>query len=122
MNDLAFVIEDNPDLATIFSQALKSVGFEPHIIADGQVAMDELAVTRPGLIVLDMHLPHQSGETILETIRADDRLATIPVIIATADTSVPMSASAEQADLVLIKPVSFSQLRDLAKRLRSTIT
>jgi CheY-like chemotaxis protein len=72
-------------------------------------------------VVLDLHLPHVSGEDLLAQIRSDDRLAHTRVMLATADPLMAESLRAK-ADLVLIKPISFSQLRDLSKRLRSAST
>lgn len=112
---LALIIEDEPDLATIFSEALKSAGFETQIIADGQVALDELETLTPNVVVLDLHLPHVSGKDILEQIRADDRFEQTHVLIATADASMAEMLE-DQADLVLLKPISFLQLQALAER------
>ncbi|MGC9468676.1 MAG: response regulator [Anaerolineae bacterium] len=110
------VIEDNPDLATIFCEALQAAEFETRIIDDGQEALEYLATARPDLIVLDLHLPHTSGDTILREIRSNERLAGIRVVIATADPQMAESLD-KDSDLVLLKPVSFNQLRDLAARL-----
>ncbi len=112
----ALIIEDDEDLSIIFTEALRLAGFDTKTIRDGQVAMDELDMCEPIVIVLDLHLPHVSGLEILAKIRADDRLKNAKVIIATADPR--MSDLAEDADFVLIKPISFAQLRDLSARLR----
>jgi len=114
---LALIIEDDTKLAHIFAEALRAAKFETEIIKDGHSALDRLAATTPAVVVLDLHLPEESGETILHQIRADERLAETRVMVATAD---PYLAEVlrSQADLVLIKPISFGQLRDLAKRLR----
>ena len=53
--------------------------------------------------------------------RADGRLSATRVLITTADPSTAQVLE-DQADLVLIKPVSFTQLRDLAARLVLTIS
>ena len=111
----ALIIEDEPDLATIFSEALKTAGFETKIIADGQVALNELETTTPDVVVLDLHLPRVSGRDILEQIRADDRFAQTHVLIATADASMAEILE-DKADLVLLKPISFMQLQVLAER------
>ena len=118
MNDpLALIIEDDPDLATIFAKALQAAEFEAEIIRDGQTARARLADTQPAVVVLDMHLPHVSGEAILRQIRADARLAKTRIIVATADALMGEKFQ-EDADLILLKPISFGQMRDLAKRLR----
>jgi DNA-binding response OmpR family regulator len=117
MNErFAMIIEDNEDLAIIFAEALQAAGFDTGIIQDGETALTRLEDCVPTIIILDLHLPYVSGEDILKRIRVDERLAETRVIIATAD---PRMADMlkNQADLVLLKPISFGQLRDLAARL-----
>lgn len=117
---VALIIEDDVDLADIFSDALQAAQFKTEIIADGAVAQKRLQEMIPQLVVLDLHLPHVSGETILRQIRSTPALAKVKVVIASAD---PITADmlSPESDLVLIKPVSFSQLRDLAQRLKATL-
>jgi chemosensory pili system protein ChpA (sensor histidine kinase/response regulator) len=114
---LAFVIEDEPSLATIFALALDKAGYRVEIIREGRQALKQLAVTEPYIVILDLHLPYVSGESILQYIRNDSRLAKTQVIITTAD-ALQAELLHKKADLVLLKPVSFQQLRDLAARLR----
>jgi DNA-binding response OmpR family regulator len=119
-NPLALIIEDDVDLAAIFAEAVQSAEFEVESIQDGDQALIRLASIVPAVVVLDLHLPHIGGEQILNHIRADSRLANTRIMVATAD-PVKADTLVEQADLVLIKPISFSQLRDMAKRLRLTV-
>ncbi len=114
---LALIIEDDADLSTIFAQALQAAEFETEIAEDGQVATTRLNETIPSVVVLDLHLPHVSGRDILDQIRTDPRLQDTRVMLATADPAMAETLRTE-ADLILIKPISFGQLRDLAKRLR----
>lgn len=119
MSELALIIEDDEDLANIFAEALRGVGFEVEHVADGQVAQARLkSGTAPYIILLDMHIPHISGADLLTNIiRKDERLAKTIVIITTADARMG-EAYNEQADFVMIKPISFVQLRDLTSRLK----
>ena len=119
MNNLALIIEDDEDLANIFAEALRGVGFEVEHVADGQVAQQRLKTgSAPYIILLDMHIPHISGADLLTNIiRKDERLANTIVIITTADARMG-EAYTEQADFVMIKPISFVQLRDLTSRLK----
>jgi DNA-binding response OmpR family regulator len=120
-NPLALIVEDDPKLAAIFAEALRLAGFEAEIAPDGYTARARLTATTPAVVVLDLHLPHVSGEDLLAQIRSDDRLAQTRVILATADPLMAESLRAK-ADLVLIKPISFNQLRDLSKHLHSAST
>lgn len=118
-NPLALIIEDDADLANIFAEALQAAEFATEIIAAGDVALERLRVTVPVVVVLDLHLPKVSGMEILPQIRADERLAKTRVIVATADPVMGDSLT-DIADIVLIKPISFGQLRDMAARLKPT--
>ena len=115
--NLAFVIEDNADLSEIFSRALQTAGFEVESILDGLIAQTRLKEMIPNVIVLDMHLPNVDGPTLLKQIHSDERLSKARIIIATAD-----SAQAEfyrsMATIVMIKPITFSSLRDISARLK----
>ncbi len=116
-NPLALIIEDDKKLSVIFEQAMKTAEFDTEVVRDGRRALTRLAEITPAVVVLDLHLPGVPGGDILKSIRADKRLADTRVMLATAD---PITAESlrSEADLVLLKPISFSQLRDLAFRLR----
>jgi CheY-like chemotaxis protein len=119
MSQLALIIEDDEDLANIFAEALRGVGFEVELVADGRAAEERLkGGVPPFLILLDMHLPYISGADLLTNIiKKDERFAKSVVIITTADARMG-EAYTEQVDFVMIKPISFVQLRDLTNRLR----
>ncbi len=120
MNELALIIEDDEDLANIFAEALRGVGFQVELVADGQTARERLKKgAAPYLILLDMHIPHISGGDLLTNIiRKDEQLAKAIVIVTTADARMG-EAYTDLADFVMVKPISFIQLRDLTSRLRS---
>ena len=120
MNDksLAFVIEDDESHANLFSEALEKAGFEVEIIRDGKTALSRLSHATPVVVVLDINLPYVSGVDILHHIRSDERLVKTRVIIASANSHVAATLHNE-ADLVLTKPISYFQLRDLATRFHS---
>jgi len=116
--NLALVIEDDEDLSEIFTRALEMAGFTVESLLDGKTAQERLQdETVPSLIALDLHLPVVDGATLLKQINADERLGKTRVILTTAD-----AAQAEylrdDVDIVLIKPILFTQLRDLSKRLK----
>jgi DNA-binding response OmpR family regulator len=118
MGELAFVIEDDEDLSTIFSEALLAAGYKVDTIVDGLAARQRLEEGTPHLVLLDLHLPGLSGQELLTQIRADKRLENTLVVIATADARMGDSLR-ESADYILVKPISFTQLRDLTSKLHS---
>lgn len=116
---LALIVEDDEDLSVIFTEALSAAGFETETARNGQLALDRLHVITPEVVSLDMHLPGISGLDILKYIRSDKRLAATNVVVTTADALMAEQVR-ETADFVLVKPITFGQLRDLTARLKST--
>lgn len=116
MENLALLIEDDEDLSEIFTNALQAAGYTVEAILDGKVAEERLLQVVPKVIVLDMHLPNVNGATLLQRIQANENLKATRIIIATAD-SVQAEFYRNTATITLVKPISFSQLRDLSARL-----
>jgi len=116
--NLALVIEDDQDLSEIFTRALEQAGFEVETVRDGKAAQERLRdEIVPNVIALDLHLPFVDGATLLKQIHADERYVKTRVILTTAD-----AAQAEflrnKVTIVLVKPIMFSQLRDISARLK----
>jgi CheY-like chemotaxis protein len=114
---LAVIVEDDVDLSYIFSEALLAAGFVTHTIRDGGEAIRELAYLQPNVVVLDLHLPHQSGTEVLGYIRAQEHLQGVRVVVTTADARMAELVDGD-ADIVMIKPIGFNLLRDMSLRLR----
>ena len=112
---LALIIEDDADQNLIFTTALDQAGYETESIKDGLIAQQRLTEIVPQTIVLDLHIPQIEGVTLLSQIRNDQRLTNVYVILVTADAALASNLHVE-ADLVLLKPISFSQLSVLASR------
>lgn len=118
IDPLAVVVEDDPVIADIFSTALKKADYRTVIIGDGREALDRLPELRPALVILDLHLPGVPGLRVLQGLRAEPSLADTRVVIVSADATLTQYLR-DEADLVLVKPIGFNQLRDLALRLKN---
>lgn len=116
---VALIIEDEPDLIHIFARALELSGYQINTTSDGNEALAILGQMVPDIVVLDLHLPGVSGKEILQTMRKDERLDNTRIILATADYRAADELR-DDADLVLLKPISFKQLRDLSARLNKS--
>lgn len=113
---LAFIIEDDPQLSQIFMLSLDE-DFDVQPIINGDDALARLEKEVPRLVILDLNLPNVSGNDILNYIRGDERLKEIAVILCTADER-QADFIQNKADLVLLKPVSPIQLRQIASRFK----
>ena len=117
---LGYIIEDYEDTVTIFQWALEKAGYDVEIATDGAVAQKRLTEIIPDLIILDLHMPNVTGDILLQQIRADERLSNARVFLATADANMAMQLR-DQVELALLKPISLSQLQELAERFRPDV-
>jgi len=114
---IAYIIEDDQVISKIFDTAVREAHYQTEAFFDGNEALEKLTTGKPDLVVLDLHLPGVSGLQVLKAIRSDDRLEGTRVIIVSADATLSEYLR-DEADLVLIKPVGFFQLREMAVRMR----
>jgi DNA-binding response OmpR family regulator len=117
MKALAVIIEDDPQLNEIIALTLQA-DFEINSCSDGISGWKRLTEITPSVVVLDLNLPGMPGKEILSKLRADERFKNTRVILATADGRQAETLT-DAADIVLLKPVSPVQLRELAVRLKT---
>jgi CheY-like chemotaxis protein len=118
---LALIADDHGDSATIFSEALRLAGFSVEIAYSGGQTLAFLRDVVPQVVILDLCLPQVDGVEILRCIRSDERLSGSYVIVISAD-PVLAGATLKLADRVLVKPVGFRWLRDLATQLAEQLS
>ncbi len=114
---LALIVEDDPDQADIFALALDNAGYHTEVITDGMKAISRLVNLIPDVVVLDLHLPNLSGRSILTYLKTSGRFEATQVILVSADSAL-VQTLAVNSDFVLLKPISPSQLQQLATRIR----
>jgi two-component system cell cycle response regulator DivK len=115
----ALIVEDDRDIVALFRHVLDVAGYHTEIVLDGKDAMDRLLSHRPDIVLLDLQLPSMSGMEILQRMRADEQLSTVPVVVITAYSHYSDSLPVEP-DLLLLKPVDINQLSNLVQRLLAT--
>jgi len=113
---LALIIEDDPGLSTIFSKTLNNAGYDTEHDPDGDRYQSVLSSRKPSLVILDLHLPYDSGENILHDLRERYPAESLPVIIVTADLYMA-KALTSKGETVLIKPVSPARLIDTVSQI-----
>jgi CheY-like chemotaxis protein len=107
------VVEDEETSRRILSLALQHQGRELIFARDGEEAVRMAGEALPDLIVMDMMLPKLDGFEATRRIRADPRLAAIPVIALTARTGDFDEHKAREAGCAdyITKPYRIEQLR-----------
>ncbi len=78
------VVDDDREIVRVLRAYLEQEGFTVLTAYDGESALHVIRRERPDLIVLDIMLPHRDGWEITRTVRRDEHLAPIPIIMLTA--------------------------------------
>jgi len=118
MNKTVLVVDDNVDVCELFSVAFASAGFEVLTAENGRKAIDILNSHDINVMTLDHDMPGMSGVEVLQELHTTGHLDSTKVAMVTANDSINYDSTVMAlADLVLLKPVSFSQLIQLANRL-----
>jgi two-component system, sensor histidine kinase and response regulator len=78
------IAEDSPTQAAHLKQALEQRGFRAVIAHDGKAALESLRRHKPHIVIADILMPEMDGYELCRRIRADERLADLPLILLTA--------------------------------------
>ena len=78
------IVEDDDEVRPMLEVILAVEGYQTMVAANGQEALDQLAVRRPSLILLDIEMPVMDGYEFRAIQLQDRRLADVPVICLTA--------------------------------------
>lgn len=73
------LVEDEPDLASMFGTALSQAGYEVLLRSTGPTVLEALRQDRPVLVLLDLVLPEMSGFEVLAEIKSDPKIKDIPI-------------------------------------------
>jgi two-component system response regulator len=120
------LIEDNPGDVRLTQEAFHdtNANVRLHVASDGVEAMAFLRheetfahAPRPDIILLDLNLPKLDGREVLDRIKKDDDLKTIPtVILTTSEAEADILKSYQlQANCYLTKPIALEAFLSLVR-------
>jgi threonine synthase len=79
------VMEDNHDAARLIRRILQARGnYDVHLAYDGTQGINMVRELHPDLVITDLMMPGMDGFGVIDTLKADDALRDIPVIVLTA--------------------------------------
>ena len=106
------IIEDEPDLRSYLTRLFTKNGYAVAAVGDAETALTVLQSDAPDMLITDVMLPGQSGFDLLTTLRHDERMARLPVVVLTArtDAQSAVEAFASGADDFVVKPFNSAEL------------
>jgi two-component system OmpR family response regulator len=108
------VVDDEPDLVSTVEYRLKFADCQVVTASNGREGLERAASEKPDLILLDTNMPVMDGHEMLQRLRADEALKSIPVIMVTArcaSQDIAAASSLGVSDYVT-KPFDFVQLME----------
>jgi len=122
------LVEDDPGDVLMTREAFEhhKLRNQLHVVPDGVEAISFLrregkheGAPRPGLILLDLNLPRKDGREVLEEIKSDETLRSIPVVVLTtsqAEEDILRSYNLH-ANAYVAKPVDFERFIDVIRQI-----
>lgn len=124
------LVEDNVEDVELTLEALAEYNLANDVIVarDGAEALDYLysrgaftmrAAGNPAVILLDIKMPKVNGLEVLRTLKADEKLKTIPVVMLTSSREEPDLAESYKlgVNAYVVKPVNFQEFVKAVKQL-----
>ena len=120
------LVEDDPGDVVLIREAFEfnKVHNALHVASDGVEALDFLYrrnahadAPRPDLVLLDLNLPRKDGREVLEEVKADPSLRTIPIVVLTtseAEEDILRSYDLH-ANAYVTKPVDFDRFIEVVR-------
>ena len=111
------IVDDDPRLCRSLARYFKQEGYEVRTATSGQEMREQLALEKPGLVILDLMLPDEDGFSLARELRATSDMA-IVILTGKADSTDKVVGLELGADDYVTKP--FIE-RELLARVRSVL-
>ena len=115
---------------TLLALSENNAAVETVVARDGQEVLDYLSgqgnhdgrdpADQPALVMLDLNLPRKDGREVLEELKNDPELRTIPVVVLTTSNSDQdiLHAYKLHANCYITKPIEFARFIDVVKSIK----
>jgi CheY-like chemotaxis protein len=122
------LVEDDPGDVMMTREAFHDykLNNELHVVSDGAEAMaflrqegEYVGRPRPDLVLLDLNLPRMDGRQVLEAIKSDPELASIPVVVLTTSENEDdvLRSYSLHANAYVTKPVDFQRFIEVVRQI-----
>jgi len=118
------VVEDNELNLKLFCDLLRAHAFEVEPVKDGREAVARARAFAPDLVVMDIQMPHVTGDEIIRQMRLDPELRALPIMAVTAYAGHEDEARirAAGANAYVSKPISLVRFMEEVRALAPSET
>ncbi|WP_455386087.1 chemotaxis response regulator CheY [Acidihalobacter prosperus] len=114
------VVDDFSTMRRIIKNLLRELGFNNAAEADdGSSALPMLQTGKYDFLITDWNMPKMPGIELLKAVRADPKLASLPVLMVTAEARRDQIVEAAQAGVngYVVKPFSAETLKEKIEKI-----
>ncbi len=114
------IVDDFSTMRRIIKNLLRDLGFNNTVEADdGLTALPVLQAGGIDFLITDWNMPGMQGIDLLKKVRADEKLASLPVLMVTAETKREQIIEAAQAGVngYIVKPFTAATLKDKIEKI-----
>ena len=114
------IVDDFSTMRRIIKNLLRDLGFNNTSEADdGQTALPMLKSGKFDFLVTDWNMPGMDGLTLLKTVRADEELSDMPVLMVTAEAKRDQIVVAAEAGVngYVVKPFTAATLKEKIEKI-----
>jgi CheY-like chemotaxis protein len=113
MTQRVIVGDDNEQMRRLIVELLEAEGYEVSEARDAGGVLEQVAHSRPDLLILDVQMPGGGGIEALRAIRSDPSSATVPVLLLSGSVDLHVDLASEVgADAQLPKPFRIEEFRE----------
>lgn len=126
MDNQILVVEDSDEDFNALSRIMGELGLPSYLrrVCDGDEALDYLyqrgsyensqIASYPSIILLDLNLPGTDGREVIQQVKQDERLKTIPIVVLTTSNSPQDIKTCYNygANSYLIKPMGIKKFKE----------
>jgi two-component system, chemotaxis family, chemotaxis protein CheY len=108
------VVDDYSTMIRIIRNLLKQLGFENiDDASDGSAALNKMRGKKYGLVISDWNMAPMTGYELLQQVRSDAELSSLPFIMVTAEAKTENVVAAKKAGVnnYIVKPFNAETLR-----------
>jgi signal transduction histidine kinase/class 3 adenylate cyclase/two-component SAPR family response regulator len=120
-SELILVVDDLADMRDLIASSLKKKNYRVATAPNGKRGVEIAKEIRPDLIITDWMMPVMSGPELIEDLKKDDKLNSVPIVLLTAksDEESKLIGTTVGADSFLGKPFNNQELGSIVKNLLS---
>ena len=110
------VVDDDDAVRELVATILEEEGYAVRTAASGREALSVARQERPAVVLMDVAMPELDGLSACRRLRADERLAALPVVLMSSQPVAGDELRRCRADTFLTKPFDITRLIDEVER------